>query len=111
MELDLYQIFLVGLVASALLQVLKLIAANFNVTFSKAVIGWISVGVSLLMAVYFLLPELPDLVGDPMGLVTAIVAFLSMVAGMATLIYNIVFDKLLDVVGLSVAKVLKRKGY
>ena len=109
MELTLYQLFLVGLVASALVQGLRLIGANFDVKFSKAVIGWISAGVSLLLAVYFLLDKLPVLAGDPMELITALVAYLAVIVGMATLIYNIVFDKLLDLVGLTVAKVLKRK--
>ncbi len=109
MELNLYQIFLVGLVASALVQALRLIGANFNVKFSKAVIGWISAGVSLGLAVYFLLDQLPALVGDPMELITALATYVGLIVGWATLIYNIVFDKLLDVVGLTVAKVLKRK--
>jgi hypothetical protein len=109
MELNLYQIFLVGLVASALVQGLRLIGANFNVRFSKAVIGWISAGVSLVLAVYFLLDQLPALVGDPMELITALVTYVGVIVGMATLIYNIVFDKLFDVLGVTVAKVLKRK--
>lgn len=110
MELDLYQIFLVGLVASVLVQILRLIGANFNVDFSREAIGWISAGVSLVLAVYFLLDKLPTLVGDPMELLAAVVAYLSMIVGMATLIYNIVFGKLLDGIGLSVAKFLKRKS-
>ena len=109
MELTLYQLFLVGLVASAVVQVLRLIGANLNMKFSKAVIGWISAGVSSVLAVYFLWDKLPVLAGDPMELITALVAYAATIVGLATLIYNIVFDKLLDLVGLTVAKVLNRK--
>ena len=108
MELEIWQVVLIGLVASVVIQALKLIAAKFGVVFSRAVIGWISAGVALALAVIFKWGELPPLSGDPMELINALAVYLGIVVGWATLIYNIVFEKILGGIGLSVKRFLEK---
>jgi hypothetical protein len=63
---------------------------------------------SLGLAVAWLWPfELPAL-GDPAQFMAALLALASSVLGFATLIYNVLLDKLLDAMGLAVEKLAAR---
>ena len=105
MELTLAQLAVIGLVATALSAGLRLLVAK--VLGKEIGKGWMSViayAVSVLLAVVFLWPlELPA-GGDPSQVVAALLALATSVFGFATVIYNVILDKLLDATGLQVEK-------
>jgi nitrate/nitrite transporter NarK len=105
MELSPDQILLIGIVASVLSAVLRLLVAKFGSTeISKFWMTIIVSVVSLILAVLFAgFPELPAYV-DPFQYAMAWLAILSGYVGAATLIYNLLLDKVLDKVGLQVER-------
>jgi hypothetical protein len=105
MELSLTQLAIVGMVATIISAVLRLVVAKWGgVEIGK---GWMSViayVLSVVLAVVFLWPlELPA-GGDPAEFVAVLLALASSVLGFATLIYNVLLDKLLDAVGADTEK-------
>ena len=96
MELSPEQILIVGFVASILGVILRLIFAKVGgVELGK---GWMSVIVSvvaLILAVLFNIPQLP-VYTEPLPYVAAWLALISGYLGAATLIYNLLLDKVLD---------------
>lgn len=108
MELSPDQIFLVGIVASLLAAAIRLITAWVGgIELGK---GWMSViagVVSLILAVLFALPESLPICTEFMPCVTEWLALISAYVGFATLIYNIILDKLLDAVKLNTERFLK----
>lgn len=105
MELTALQLLIIGAVATALSAALRLLVAKFGgFEIGK---GWMSViayVVSIVLAVVWLWPlELP-VGGDPSQFIAALLALASSVLGFATIIYNVLLDKLLNGVGLAVEK-------
>ena len=105
MELTVEQIFLVGLVASGISAVIRLLSAKFGVELSKAVMTVIVSVVAFILAVLFNLPALPIYV-EPIQFVLEWVTLISAYLGMATLIYNLILDKVLDKVNLTTERFL-----
>lgn len=106
MELDTFQLLVIGFVASVFAQVFKLIAARLG---SEVPRLWITVAafvISLVLAVVFMKPALPP-VDDP-NFVLALVQLATAVLGAATVIYNVLLAKVFDKLSLSAAKVLER---
>lgn len=99
------QIIIVGLVASALGVVVRLLSAKLGVEIGKFWMTIIVAVIALIMAVVFKLPELPEYI-DPLQYVGAWVAIVSGYLGMATAIYNLVLDKVLDSLNLNVERFL-----
>jgi hypothetical protein len=105
MELTAAQLVLIGLVATVVSALLRLAVAKFGgVEIQK---GWMSViayVLSVVLAVAFMWPlELPA-GSDPSQFVAALLALATSVFGFATLIYNVLLDKLLDAVNLKVER-------
>lgn len=95
MELTPEQVMIVGFVASVLSVIVKLISAKLGVNLSKAWMTVIVGGVSLVLAVLFNLPAIPAY-SDPLQYLAEWLTILSGYVGFATIIYNIVIDKVLD---------------
>jgi nitrate/nitrite transporter NarK len=96
MELSPDQIFLVGIVASVLAVVLRLLVAKLGGTeISKFWMTIIVSAISVVLAVLFNLPELPAYV-DPLQYASAWLAILAGYLGAATAIYNLLLSKILD---------------
>ena len=105
MELSLAQLALVGLVATVVSAILRLVVAKFKgVEIGK---GWMTViayVLSVVLAVAFLWPLDVPAGGDPAQFMAALLALASSVLGFATLIYNVLLDKLLDATGADTEK-------
>jgi nitrate/nitrite transporter NarK len=103
MELTAGQLLIISAVATVVSAILRLVVAKFGgVEIGK---GWMSIlayVVSVLLAVGFLWPLDLPVGGDPSQFVGALVALAGSVFGFATIIYNVLLDKLLDAVGLKV---------
>jgi len=106
MELTLEQVALVGLVAAALAQIIKLLVAKFGK--EKISRFWITVAayvVSCGLAVVWMKPVLPPL-DDPAAFVAQLLVVAGAVIGFATLIYNLLLAKLLELIGWTAERVL-----
>lgn len=106
MELDTFQLLVIGFVASVFAQVFKLIVAKLG---SEVPRIWVTVAafvISLVLAVVFMKPALPP-AGDP-NFVLALVQLATAVLGAATVIYNILLAKVFEKIGLSASAVLAR---
>lgn len=98
MELDLGKLYLIGLIATLLAQVIKIASAKFGWTPGRAAITIIAFVVSVLLAALFWRPELPS-TGDPMELATAVLSAATAVLGAAVGIYNVLLEALLKAIG------------
>ena len=94
MELSPEQLIFVGIVASVVTQGLRLLAKHFGYKPSRIVVNVglfvISIGLSV---AFFGMPEVSN--GDPMELASKLVAAAAGVLGSASIIYNIVLNKVL----------------
>lgn len=106
MELLPEQIFIVGLVASALGVIIRLLSAKFGTELSKFWMTIIVAVVAVVLAVVFNLPTLPEYV-DPFQYIGAWIGILSGYLGMATAIYNLILSKILDKLNLTVERFIK----
>jgi hypothetical protein len=104
MELTVVQVTIIGLVATVLTAAIRLVVAKFNVVLHK---GWMSVVAyvaSVLLAVAFQWPlELPSY-ADPSAFVNQLLVLAGTVLGFATLIYNVLLDKVLSYFNLTVER-------
>src|SRR3989304_10489771 len=96
MELSAEQLLLLGLVASVLSQLAKLLLAKFGYDTSRLVITIIVVVVSVALGYVWLKPELPTYT-DPMQFAVALLVAATAVFGFATLIYNVLLSKVFEV--------------
>ena len=107
MELTVVQIAIIGLVAVVLIQVIKLLAAKLGVVLSKFWVSVVAMVFSIALAVVWQLPKLP-VVSDPLEFLLELLQVVGGVVGFATLIYNLLLEKLLDGLGLTVARFLQK---
>ena len=107
MELTVVQIAIIGLVAVVLIQVIKLLAAKLGVVLSKFWVSVVAMVFSIALAVAWQLPKLP-VVTDPLEFLLELLQVVGGVVGFATLIYNLLLEKLLDGLGLTVARFLRK---
>ena len=105
MELTPEQIWIIGIVASLLAALLRLLVAKFgNFEISKFWMTIIVAVVAFVLAVVFGgLPALPPYL-DPFQYVLAWATILTGYLGAATAIYNLILDKVLNAVGLDAEK-------
>ncbi|MHA2201908.1 MAG: hypothetical protein ACXABN_18745 [Candidatus Thorarchaeota archaeon] len=97
MELTPEQVIIVGLVASGLAAVVRLIVAKWgNKVITKDWMTVIVSAVALILAVVFNIPNLP-VYTDPLQYLGEWTVLLASYLGAATAIYNIILDKVLDV--------------
>ena len=107
MELTVVQIAIIGLVAVVLIQIIKLLAAKLGVVLSKFWVSVVAMVFSIALAVVWQLPKLP-VVTDPLEFLLELLQVVGGVVGFATLIYNLLLEKLLDGLGLTVARFLRK---
>ena len=107
MELTVVQIAIIGLVAVVLIQVIKLLAAKLGVVLNKFWVSVVAMIFSIALAVVWQLPKLP-VVTDPLEFLLELLQVVGGVVGFATLIYNLLLEKLLDGLGLTVARFLQK---
>jgi len=107
MELTVVQIAIIGLVAVVLIQIIKLLAAKLGVVLSKFWVSVVAMVFSIALAVVWQLPKLP-VVTDPLEFLLELLQVIGGVVGFATLIYNLLLEKLLDGLGLTVARFLRK---
>ena len=107
MELTVVQIAIIGLVAVVLIQIIKLLAAKLGVVLSKFWVSVVAMVFSIALAVVWQLPKLP-VVTDPLEFLLELLQVVGGVVGFATLIYNLLLEKLLDGLGLTVARFLQK---
>jgi hypothetical protein len=98
MELNVGQLYLVGLVASLLAQIIKIVGARFDWFPSRRVITIVAFVVSVALAFIFWRPVIPAGT-DPMELAGLILSAATMVLGAAVGIYNVVLESLLKSLG------------
>jgi len=96
--LDPIKLYLIGLVASGVSQIIKIIANKFGKKPTKVGITLIAFGISVVLAAMWFKPVLPPIT-DPMQFALALVAAATSVLGAAVGIYNVVLEKLLQLAG------------
>ena len=107
MELSPEQIFIVGAIASVIGVIVKLLTAKISgFSISKFWMTIIVSVVSFVLAVVFNLPALPEYL-DPIQYVAAWLALISGYLGSATLIYNLLLDKILDKLEFTASRFIK----
>ena len=106
MELTPDQLLVISLLASVLTVVVKFVAANFGYNPGKATLTIVVSVISGLLAVLFNIPQLPVYL-SPLQYVGEWLALLSVYVGVATLIYNLLIDKVLDKVNLTAERFKK----
>lgn len=110
MELTAVQIYIVGAVATVLAAGVRLLAARFQgFEISKFWMTILVSAISLGLAVVFSPPNLPVYV-DPITFLGEWIAIISGYLGAATIVYNLLLDKLLDAVGLKTEKIAAANG-
>jgi type IV secretory pathway TrbL component len=108
MELEVWQILLIGVIASILTQAIRLIAARFgNSKIPREVVSWIAAVVSLALAGLWLAPSVPRL-EDPMDFLNLLINQASAIVGFAFLIYNVLLARLIEKLGLSIEEALTK---
>ena len=95
MELTPDQLLIIGLLASGLGAILKLLANWKEYNPSKAVLTTVVSVLSVGLAVLFDVPQLPAYT-DLLQYVSEWLVLLSAYVGVATLIYNYIIDKIVD---------------
>jgi len=94
MELAAEQLIYIGIVASVATQALRLLANHFDFKPSRVVVNIALFVISIGLGVaFFGLPEVAS--EDPMELAGALVANAAAVLGSASLIYNVLLEKVL----------------
>lgn len=94
MELSAEQLIYVGVVASVVVQALRLLANHFEFKPSREIVTVVLFVISIGLGIaFFGMPEVAS--GDPMELAQALVASAAAVFGSAVAIYNVLLDKVL----------------
>jgi hypothetical protein len=94
-ELSVIQLFIIGTIASVVLQILKVISAKFNWKPSTRVVTLIGFIISVAMAYFWTAPTLPPIT-DPMEFSKALLEAATGVIGAAMVIYNVLLKALLE---------------
>jgi hypothetical protein len=94
-ELSVIQLFIIGTIASVVLQILKLISAKFNWKPSTRVVTLIGFVISVALAYFWTAPTLPPII-DPMEFAKALLEAATGVIGAAMVIYNVLLKALLE---------------
>jgi len=95
LELSVIQLFIIGAIASVVLQILKLISAKFNWKPSTMVVTLIGFVISIALAYFWTAPTLPPMT-DPMEFTKALLEAATGVVGAAMVIYNVLLKALLE---------------
>jgi len=94
MELSPEQLIYVGIVASVIVQGLRLLSKNFGYDAPREVVTIALFVVSIVLGIWFFgMPEVAN--GDPMELAGKLVAAAASVIGSSVFIYNLLLDKIL----------------
>lgn len=97
-DLDPGKLYLIGLVATVVAQAIKIIYARLGKDVSKRLITIIAFVISVILAAIWYRPELPSPV-DPMEFALALISAATTVLGAAVAIYNVLLEKLLQLLG------------
>ena len=108
MELTVEQLVLIGLLASVIVLLIRLVMAYFGVDIPRLWVTVIAFVVSVVLG-YLWTPVGPPPLGDPLALAVWLVETATVVLGMATLVYNVLLQKILDGLGWSANKLLAKK--
>ena len=92
MSLSPEQLLIIGLIASVATQLLKLAADRLGFTPNQVIVNIALFVISLVLAYIWGAPDLPPL-SDPAALAVAILEAAAAVAGSASVIYNVLLDK------------------
>lgn len=103
-ELSVLQLAIIGFLASALIQAIKLISAKFNFVLSKEWIAVVAFVVSVILAIIWMTPQV-ILTGDPATVVVSVIKVAGEVVGFATVIYLVLLKRIIDGMGLNVKNV------
>ena len=103
MEISPEVAFFVGLAATVLAAIFRLLGARWGITLSKFWMTIIVAIFSMVIAVVANLPELP-VYQDPLQYLGAWASLLSVYIGMATAIYNLLLSQLMDKLNLTVER-------
>ncbi len=96
--LDVGQLYLIGLVATVAAQVIKIVAKKMGKDVSKLAITLVAFVTSLGLAAFWFMPQLPP-ASDPMEFAVVLVQTATAILGAAVAIYNVILEKLLQVLG------------
>lgn len=109
MELNPTQIIIIGLIVTILVQVIKLIAAKIGKPIDRKLITVFLFVLALGLAYLWASPTLPHwpvLTGEPGAIALAVLTFIgdligvaSVVVGFATVIYNLLLQRVFDALG------------
>lgn len=106
------QVWILGIVALVLIQVIKIVKAKFSgVVFSRKAVQYISMLVALVVAGVTIALEIgPIDLADPVQLVSTLAIEVAKVFGLATAMYMILFKKVAESLSLDDADFLTSKG-
>lgn len=110
MELTTTQVILIGLVATILAQGVKLAGAYLHWDIGKGAITVIAYIISAVFAFFIMKPATPDGGWTFLAIMDMIINQAGAVMGLATTIYNILFDKILTALGWTKDRVLLMRG-
>lgn len=111
MELNPTHLLVLGIVASVLVQVIKLVLAYWKgIVLTKRKISFFLVGIAIVMAVAFLYPELGVSFEDPMEGISMLVSRAGTITGLAYLFYVWLLKYLVDAFGLDEERMIEAKG-
>jgi len=88
MELSAEQIMLIGLIASGVSQVLKILSSKLGYDPGRVVVNVVLFAIAVILSFLWARPELPP-IDDPMALAIALSEMAVAVFGFASLAYNI----------------------
>lgn len=106
MELDTLQLLIIGAVASIVTQLLKLLAARLGYEVPRWIVTIVLYVVSAALAFFFLKPVLPD--PNSPTFIPDLIALATTVLGAATVIYNIILDKVFPSLRMTVERQLAK---
>jgi len=109
MELDPEKLVLIGFVASIVIWLIRLVVAYFGIDISRFWVTVVAFVVSIALG-FLWTPVGPPPMGDPLALASWVVQTAVAVLGMATLVYNVLLQKILDGLGWSSNKLLAKKS-
>lgn len=87
------QIFILGALATALTFILRLLATYVGINLGRIGVNVLLFVVSVLFAVVWSDFQLPPFSGNPVEFLAAIVQMVTPLVGMASLIYNVLYEK------------------
>lgn len=103
------QLALIGLAAAVLTQAIKLIFVWLKKEPNRTVITIVAFAASLALAYAFIKPTIGP-IEDPMQFASYLFNEMGAVLGLATFIYNVLLDKLLEKLGLTRTAIAERRA-